>query len=106
MFIFQRTFQAVGAGLGVALLMVCLDRACQPTESPATMARGADPTARLVRRAPLGVSSAPVRDLSLSCRLPPASFASWLPSLKSRIVPDQVAVCAPINRCDLGMRSC
>src|SRR5256884_3724468 len=64
-------------------------------ESPATTpdsARVANKTRSLVSRPGLGLSSAPVRDRSLSCRLPPASFASWLPSLKSRIVLDQVAV--------------
>src|SRR5580658_2557213 len=84
MFIFPRPLSAVLAGLAVALTIVALDHLCH---GPAA----ADP--ELVPRRETGLSSAPVRDLSLSCRLPPASFASWLPSLKSRIVPDQVAVC-------------
>jgi hypothetical protein len=84
MFIFTRPLSAVLAGLAVALAMVALGGLCQGPAAPAP---------ELVPRRETGLSSAPVRDLSLSCRLPPASFASWLPSLKSRIVPDQVAVC-------------
>jgi hypothetical protein len=30
MFVFNRPFRAVAAGLGVALLTVCVDRACEP----------------------------------------------------------------------------
>jgi hypothetical protein len=30
MFIFERSWQAVAAALAVALLIVCLDRLCQP----------------------------------------------------------------------------
>ena len=33
MFIFSRPFRAVAAGLGVALLTVCLDRACEPPDT-------------------------------------------------------------------------
>jgi hypothetical protein len=33
MFIFSRPFRAVGAGLAVALLTVCLDRACEPPDT-------------------------------------------------------------------------
>jgi hypothetical protein len=95
MFIFDRPWGAVAAGLGVALLVVALDRLNQPWETPREVAVGSNMTVALVRRPPHAVSSAPVRDLSLSCRLPPASFASWLPSVKSRIVPDQVAARAP-----------
>ncbi len=35
MFIFNRPFRAVGAALGVALLIVVLDRLCQPADPPA-----------------------------------------------------------------------
>jgi len=73
MFIFDRPFQAVTAGLGVALLIVCLDRACQPPpDAAADRAPVGNGQAVLVPVTPLRVSSAPVRDLSLSCRLPPA----------------------------------
>jgi hypothetical protein len=72
MFIFNRPFAAVVAGLGVALLVVCLDRACEPAEAQPRVAPVATAQAPLVPRTPLAVSSAPVRDLSLSCRLPPA----------------------------------
>jgi hypothetical protein len=72
MFIFNRPFQPVAAGLGVALLFVCLDRACQPLEATAQSSPVANGQAVLVPVTPLLVSSAPVRDLSLSCRLPPA----------------------------------
>jgi hypothetical protein len=106
MFIFQRPFQAVAAGLGVALLMAYLGSHYDGIQPARSAAPNTGPTARLVPVTPLGVSSAPVRDLSLSCRLPPASFASWLPGLKSRIVPDQVAVRAPTTQPIFGMRSC
>jgi hypothetical protein len=33
MFIFSRPFRAVAAGLTVALLTVCIDRACEPPEA-------------------------------------------------------------------------
>ena len=105
MFIFQRPFQAVIAGLAVALLMGYVGTACDGTLSARAAAPAAGPTVRLVPVTPLAVSSAPVRDLSLSCRLPPAS-ASRLPSLKRRIVPDQVAVRAPSTLPIFGMRSC
>jgi hypothetical protein len=105
MFIFERPFRAVAAGIGVAFLIVGLDSLCQlPDESEAV--RVAITTPELVPRPPLAVSSAPVRDLSLSCRLPPALYASWLPSLKSRIVLDQVAVRAPATQPIFGMHSC
>ena len=106
MFIFNRPLRAVVAGLGVALLIVCLDRAAEPPDAAADGARVANKTPSLVRRPALAVSSAPVRDRSLSCGLPPASFASWLPSVKSRIVLDQVAVRAPTTQPIFGMRSC
>lgn len=72
MFIFTRPLRAVAAGLGVALLVVSLDRACQPPEASAGRPRVGNGQAVLVPVTPLRVSSAPVRDLSLSCRLPPA----------------------------------
>ena len=72
MFIFERPFGAVAAALAVALLVVCLDRACEPPESRSDAAQAVVMQVRLVPRTPLGVSSPPVRDLSLSCRLPPA----------------------------------
>ena len=105
MFIFERPFRAVAAGIGVAFLIVGLDRLCQLPDGSEGV-RVANTTPELVPRPPLLVSSAPVRDLSLSCRLPPASFASWLPSLKSRIVLDQVAVRAPTTQPISGLRSC
>src|SRR5258708_2296791 len=94
MFIFDRPFQAPAAGISVALSFVLLNQlADSPAAAPGRTGMQ-DDTPALESRAPHEVSSAPVRDLSLSCRLPPASYASWLPSLKSRIVPDQVAACA------------
>jgi hypothetical protein len=105
MFIFNRPLRAVAAGLGVALLFVGLDRVRQPPATPDS-ARVEKTTRSLVPRPAHAVSSAPVRDLSLSCRLPPASFASWLPSVKSRIVLDQVAVRAPTTQPISGLRSC
>jgi len=106
MFIFQRPFQAVAAGLAVALLAAYAGSAGDGIQPARAAAGVAFPTGRLVPVTPLAVSSAPVRDLSLSCRLPPASFASWLPSLKSRIVLDQGAVRAPTSQTIFGMRSC
>ncbi len=106
MFIFNRPFHAVAAGFGVALLIVWLDRVRQPTEVAVDSARVANTIPSLVPRPAHAVSSAPVRDRSLSCGLPPASFASWLPSVKSRIVLDQVAVRAPTTQPIFGMRSC
>jgi hypothetical protein len=105
MFIFNRPFRTVAAGMGVVLLFIGADRLCQLPEARDDVSV-AKTTPPLVREPPLAVSSAPVRDLSLSCRLPPAVFASWLPSLKSRIVPDQVAVRAPTNHAIFGMHSC
>jgi len=86
--------------------IVCLDRVRQPRKSPWMPRRVVNSTQSLVPRPAHAVSSAPVRDRSLSCRLPPASFASWLPSLKSRIVLDQVAVRAPTTQPIFGKRSC
>jgi len=62
MFIFSRPFRAVGAGLAVALLTVCLDRACEPSDTaiaavPAT-AIAAVPTASVVK-APVSACAAP-----------------------------------------------
>jgi len=72
MFIFTRPLRAVAAGLGVALLVVSLDRACQPLEASTGRLAVGNGQAVLVPVTPLRVSSAPDRDLSLSCRLPPA----------------------------------
>jgi hypothetical protein len=72
MFIFNRPFGAVAAGLGVVLLIACLDRSCQPLDAATDGPPAAIEQAVLVPVTPLAVSSAPVRDLSLSCRLPPA----------------------------------
>jgi len=71
-FIFNRPLGAVAAGLAVALTVVCLDRACDRSGARAETEAAAEAQLRLVPRTPLAVSSAPVRDLSLSCRLPPA----------------------------------
>jgi hypothetical protein len=69
MFIFARPLRAVAAGLAVALLIVYADRCCSnPRNVPGPLRRNL----RLVLRPPAAVSCAPVRDLSLSCRLPPA----------------------------------
>jgi hypothetical protein len=95
MFIFHRPLAAVAAGFGVALLFVCLDRFVPPAGAAPEAAPAANAGPVLVPRPPHKVSSAPDRDLSLSCRLPPALYASWLPSVKSRIVLDQVAARAP-----------
>jgi hypothetical protein len=73
MFIFNRPFGGVAAGLAVAVLIVCLDRSCQPPlDAAAARPPVGNGQAVLVPVTPLRVSSAPVRDLSLSCRLPPA----------------------------------
>jgi hypothetical protein len=72
MFIFNRPFRAVAAGLGVALLFVSLDRSCQPLNAATDGPPAGNGQAVLVPVTPLRVSSPPVRDLSLSCRLPPA----------------------------------
>jgi hypothetical protein len=55
MFIFSRPFRAVAAGLGVALLMLCLDRACEPPEAVAS----AVPAAAVVAKAPPPACAAP-----------------------------------------------
>jgi hypothetical protein len=72
MFIFNRPFQAVAAGFGVALLVLCFDRSCHPPEASPARPPVGNGQAMLVPVTPLRLSSAPVRDLSLSCRLPPA----------------------------------
>jgi len=72
MFIFNRPFGAVAAGLGTALLFVGLGSSCQPLEATPDRPPVGNQQAALVPATPLRVSSAPVRDLSLSCRLPPA----------------------------------
>ena len=56
MFIFSRPFRAVGAGLAVALLTVCLDRACE-TPEPATAALSTDAP---VAKAPAPACAPPV----------------------------------------------
>jgi hypothetical protein len=55
MFIFSRPFRAVAAGLGVALVTVCLDRACEP---PAAVA-AALPAAAEVAKAAQPACAAP-----------------------------------------------
>jgi hypothetical protein len=73
MFIFNRPFGGVAAGLTVAVLIVFLDHSCQqPLDATAASRPVGNGQAVLVPVTPLRVSSAPVRDLSLSCRLPPA----------------------------------
>jgi len=106
MFIFDRPPLAVAAGLAAALLGVWVGELWQPPEAVPRSAIVSNAHPTLVPAPRPGVSSAPVRDLSLSCRLPPASLASWLPSLKSRIVPDQVAARAPQTQPIFGQHSC
>jgi len=55
MFIFSRSFRAVGAGLAVALLTVCLDRACEPSDT----AIAAVPATASVAKAPVSACAAP-----------------------------------------------
>ena len=55
MFIFSRPFRAVGAGLAVALLTVCLDRACEPPDT----AIAAVPAAASTAKAPVSACAAP-----------------------------------------------
>jgi hypothetical protein len=55
MFIFSRPFRAVAAGLAVALLTVCFDRACEPPEAVAT----ALPAAAVIAKAPAPACAAP-----------------------------------------------
>ena len=55
MFIFSRPFRAVAAGLGVALLTVCLDRACEPP----TTAGAALPAATTASKAPAPACAPP-----------------------------------------------
>jgi len=55
MFIFSRPFRAVGAGLAVALLTVCLDRACEPADT----AIAAVPATASVVKAPVSACAAP-----------------------------------------------
>ena len=55
MFIFSRPFRAVGAGLAVALLTVCLDRACVPPET----AIAAVPAAATIAPAPVSACATP-----------------------------------------------
>jgi hypothetical protein len=56
MFIFSRPFRAVGGGLAVALLTVCLDRACE-TPYAATASR---PAAAEATKAPSPACATPV----------------------------------------------
>jgi len=52
MFIFNRPFRAVGAGLGVALLVVCLDRVSQlPAAAAPAAAAPATASAKTQRSA-------------------------------------------------------
>ena len=46
MFIFTRPFRAVAAGLSVALLTVCLDRACEAPDSANAALRAAAPATK------------------------------------------------------------
>jgi hypothetical protein len=46
MFIFSRPFRAVAGGLSVALLTVCLDRACEPPDSASAALRAAAPATK------------------------------------------------------------
>jgi hypothetical protein len=55
MFIFSRPFRAVGAGLAVALLTVCLDRACEPPDT----AIAAVPAAAHIAKAPVSACAPP-----------------------------------------------
>jgi hypothetical protein len=55
MFIFSRPFRAVGAGLAVALLTVCLDRACVPPDT----AIEAVPAAATIAKTPVSACAAP-----------------------------------------------
>ena len=106
MFIFERPFRAVAAGLGVALLMAYLGGVSDGTQPVGDAARVAVGTVRLVPVILLGLSSAPVRDLSLSCRLPPASICELASESEkpNRSRPGGSA-CAD-DPSDLGMRSC
>ncbi len=72
MFIHNRPLSAVLAALAVAGATVGLDRACSTGAEapPPSLSQPAPST--LVRRGCLAVRCAPDRDLSLSCRLPPA----------------------------------
>jgi hypothetical protein len=55
MFIFSRPFRAVGAGLAVALLTVCLDRACAPPDT----AIAAVPAAASIAKAQVSACATP-----------------------------------------------
>jgi hypothetical protein len=56
MFVFSRPFRAVAAGLGVALLTVCVDRACEPPDTTSA----AQHAAVHVAKAPPSACAAPV----------------------------------------------
>jgi hypothetical protein len=56
MFIFERSWQAVAAGLAVALLIVCLDRLCQPPSAAGDDGRAANaPCAACAVHIPCGI---------------------------------------------------
>jgi len=56
MFIFERSWQAVAAGLAVALLIVCLDRLCQPPSAAGDDDRAANaPCAACAVHIPCGI---------------------------------------------------
>jgi len=88
-FIFNRPFTAVAAGLGVALFAVVLGNLGQPPDIPLGVVP--QQVAQLGPKWPkpdvtlLG----PVRDLSVSCRLSSARPVTRLADLKARIVPDE-----------------
>jgi len=56
MFVFSRPFRAVAAGLGVALLTVCVDRACEPPDTTPA----APPAAVHVAKTPQSACAPPV----------------------------------------------
>ena len=88
MFIFDRPFTAVAAGLGVALFTVYLDSLLQQAEIPL----GVIPqqTAQLPPAWPEPQSALPpVRDLAVTCHLPAAGLVTRLARLKARIVSDR-----------------
>jgi hypothetical protein len=73
MFIFRRPLGAVLAALALALVIVALANLTEAGAASGNAGSVATGNARLVPRRPHAVSCAPDRDLSLSCRLPPAS---------------------------------
>jgi hypothetical protein len=89
MFIFNRPFTAVAAGLGVALFAVYLDSLRQPPDIPLEVVPQQTAQIRPERPEAEAASPAPVRDLSVSCRLPAARLVQYLAGLKARIVSEQ-----------------